>query len=369
MANELTTIRREAVKSLMAEQNLDFILVLNPGMGNIDNWLFAIGDLPTPAPFNRNSAFLIPADGEILKLCQTTTHPTDRAQYAHFEDAGLEQVLTGGTVGVVHLQCLKKNVRDHLMSVCPNAALKDVTNAFEELKAKKTVADIDGLKAAALEYDRLFCAMSLILRPDRLEKEVVNEIRQRLSRQGAESETPGFHSMVEMTSAPDGGEAAPEVLPWPGRRLCVGDRINVTVRGYIQGFSATLGRSFVLGQPTDEAKQFWDLAVQAQHLAASLAKPGATLGEISRQVNVFLERNGVPADLSGWIHGIGTSVYEAPRNIDASRDMILTEGMVISIGPTIKPPGKDAYRCTDAFAVTEEGALRLSRTIRELREL
>lgn len=369
MANKLETMRRNAVNEWMAAQKLDHLLVLNPGMGNIDCWLFPGDILPTPAPFNRNSAFLIQAEGEIIKLCQTTTHPTDRAHYPHFEDVRLEQVLTGGTVGVVHLQALKKNVCDHLSSIRPDLTLTDVTEGFETLKARKIPEEIESLAAAAAEYDRLFCAMSLILRSERLEKEAVNEIRQRLARQGAESETPGFHSMVELTSSPDGSESAPDVLPWPGRRLCVGDRINVTVRGYIKGFSATLGRSFVLGEPSEEAKQYWALAVQAQELAASLAKPGTTLDELSGSVNAFLESHGIPADQSGWIHGIGTSVYEAPRNIDASRHMPLAEGMVLSIGPAVKPAGKDAYRCTDAFVVTEQGALRLSRTPQILRML
>lgn len=369
MANQLIDIRMEALKGMMAKQDVDFLLILNPGMGNIDCWLFAQEHLPTPAPFNRNSAFLISAEGEVLKLCQTTTHPTDRAQYPHFDEAGLEEILPGKRVGVINLQSLKKNVRDYLSQICPDLQLRDVTAQFELLKAQKSEAEISALKTSAAEYDRLFFAAGLLLRPERLEKEVVNEIRQRLAWQGADSETPAFHNMVELTSAPDGGQSAPEVMPWPGRRLCVGDRVNVTVRGYIKGFAATLGRSFVLGEASQEARNYWDLAVQTQDLAASLAKPGATLGQISDQVNQFLANHGLPVDTSGWIHGLGTGLYESPRNVDATRDVPLTEGVVLSIGPAVKPEGKDPYRCTDAFVVTAQGALRLSCTPRTLREL
>lgn len=369
MANQLIDIRMEALKGMMAKQTLDYLLILNPGMGNIDCWLFAQEHLPTPAPFNRNSAFLISVEGELLKLCQTTTHPTDRAQYPHFEEAGLEKLLPGKSMGVVNLSSLKKNVRDYLSQICPDLVLRDVTAEFELLKARKSAPEISALKTAAAEYDRLFFAAGLMLRPERLEKEVVNEIRQRLAWQGADSETPAFHNMVELTSAPDGGASAPDVMLWPGRRLCVGDRVNVTVRGYIKGFAATLGRSFVLGEASQEAQHYWELAVQAQDLAASLAKPGSTLGAIADQVNQFLMQNGLPADRSGWIHGLGTGLYESPRNIDATRAVPLTEGMVLSIGPAVKPEGKDSYRCTDAFVVTAQGALRLSKTPRTLRQL
>ena len=367
---EIIDSRREGLKRLMAELNLTYILVLTPGMGNLDQWLLGEGGLPTPAPFNRNSAFLVPPEGEILRLCQTTTHPTDRAQYVHFEDAGLERVLTGCKVGLVHPETMKKNVRDYLAAACPNITLVDMTAQFEALKAKKSAAELEALKAAAGEYDRLFQAMGLILRPERLEKEAVNEIRQRMAWQGADSETPAFHNMVELTSAPDGGPAAEEPIQWPGRRLQVGDRVNVTLRGYLRGgVSATLGRSFVLGAPSEEAKAYWDLAVETQSLAAALAKPGATLGQISVQVGSFLRGKGLPADESGWIHGVGTSVYEAPRNIDASRNLPLEAGMVLSIGPAVQPPGKDPYRCVDVFVVTPEGAVRLSETPAELRAL
>lgn len=367
---EITDSRREGLKALMAELDLTYILVLCPGMGNMDLWLLGEDGLPTPAPFNRNSAFLVPPEGEILRLCQTTTHPTDRAQYVHFPDAGLDRLLTGGRVGLVHPETMKKNVRDYLAVACPNITLVDVTAKFEALKARKSAAEVEALKAAAAEYDLLFQAMGLILRPERLEKEAVNEIRQRMAWQGADSETPAFHNMVELTSAPDGGPAAAEPMAWPGRRLQVGDRVNVTLRGYLRGgVSATLGRSFVLGEPSAEAKEYWALAVEAQSLAASLAKPGVTLGQISEQVGCFLRGKGLPADETGWIHGIGTSVYEAPRNIDASRNMPLAAGMVLSIGPAVQPEGKDPYRCVDAFVVTPEGAVRLSGTPAELRGL
>ena len=365
--NKLMTTRRAALRALMADKNLTHILVLTPGMGNLDCWLFAGTQLPTPAPFNRNSAFLIPAEGEIMRLCQTTTHPTDRVRYPRFEDAGLDGVLENAVIGVVHLESMKKTVRDYLAKT--NARMKDITAAFETIKAEKSPAETELLRKAAAEYDRLFTAMPLMLRPERLEKEVVTEIRQRLGWQGAESETPGFHSMVELTSTLDGGASAQEPMLWPGRRLQAGDRVNVTVRGYICGVSATLGRSFVLGPPSEETRRYWNLALETQTLAVSLAKPGATLGQIAEKVNGFLMEKGLPADESGWIHGLGTSVYEAPRNIDASRDLPLRTGMVLSIGPAVRPQGKDAFRCVDAFVVTEIGTVRLSATEQALRQL
>ena len=367
---QIRSDRHSALSGLLAEQGLRHVVILQPGLENLDLWLLGQEGLPTPAPFNRNSAYIFGADGAITKLCQTTTHPTDRAQFPHFEDTDLSAVFDGAPVGIVNPAYLKKNVRDHLAKAYPAFRFVDVTGAFYQCKAVKSPAEIEALRTAAAEYDRLFTAMPLLLRPERLEKEAVNEIRQRMMWQGAESETPGFHTMVQLTSAPDGGPSAQEPLPWPGRRLQTGDRVNVSVRGYFSnGCAAALGRSFVLGPVSAQTGKDWETAVFAQEMAASMAKPGATLREISGAVNACLTQQGYQPLNSAWIHGVGTSAYEAPRNVDATADAPLKAGMVLAIGPEVRRGGADALSCLDVFVVTENGAERLSKTAPVLRQL
>lgn len=371
MMNEtIREYRHSALSRLLREQGLSHVLILRPGLENLDMWLLAQEGLPTPAPFNRNSAYIFGADGEIVRLCQTTTHPTDRAQFPHFEDKDLSAIFDGSPVGIVNPAYLKKNVRDYLAASYPAFVFVDVTEAFYQAKAVKSPEEINALKDAAAEYDRLFTAMPLVLRPERLEKEAVNELRQRMMWQGSESETPGFHTMVELTSAPDGGSSAEVPMNWPGRRLQVRDRVNVTVRGYWQnGFAAALGRSFVLGVPSEETQRCWNVAVEAQALAASLARPGTTLRRINEEVGAYLTRQGFPPTDAAWIYGVGTSAYEAPRNVDATADWPLRENMVLAIGPEVKPTEQDAYACLDVFAVTEDGARRLGTTQPVMRQL
>lgn len=359
--NTINTCRFNELNCLMESNRLDAILILTPGMGNLDLWLFGEDKVPTPAPFNRNSAFLIFKGCDVaIRLCQTATHPTDRMQYSHFEDAEIEEQLSGSSVGVVHPETMKLNVRNYLSSIQPEITLKDITAAFEEVKALKTAEDIRRLKKAAKEYDKLFSAMSLILRPGRLESEVVNEIRQRASWQGAESETPGFHTMVWLTSAPEGEPSIAEPLRWPGRRLEEHDRVNITVKGYIGGTAAVLSRSYILGEPSEKSREYWDIAVKAQQLTASLAVPGAKLKDITVKVNEFLENHGSAADTSGWIHGIGTSVYEAPRNVGTTESMVLKEGMVLCLEPAFWDGITDPYRCSDGFVIDMDGAKKIS---------
>ncbi|MBE6017715.1 MAG: aminopeptidase P family protein [Lachnospiraceae bacterium] len=370
MNEQIKNHRHDRLKNLLKDNKLKNILFLNPGLGNIDIWLQAEEKLPTPAPFNRNSAYIFSCDGMITRLCQTTTHPTDRDQFPHFEDTDLSFVFDGSPVGIVNPAFLKKNVRDHLANAYPQFDFIDLTDAFYQIKAVRSAEEIEALRKAAYEYDLLFTSMPLVIRPERLEKEVVNEIRQRMMWQGSESETPGFHTMVRLTSSNDGCASAAEPLPWPGRRIMDKDRINVSINGYINnGCAAALGRSFVIGEASPLTKEYWTIASEAQSKAAQLARPGATLREIDKAVNDFLKRKGLGSTGTAWIHGIGTSAYEAPRNVDSSADWPLCEGMVLVIAPEIKPDGQDAFSCMDTFVVTKDGAVRLGHTPIELREL
>ena len=362
--------RMAAFAELMHSQGVDHTLVLNPGLGNLDQWFFAKTELPLAAPFNRNPAYLVSGDGEILSLSQVTTHPTDRDQFPAIGDTDLARVFQGRPVGIVNPQFLKKPVRDHLVSAYPAFDWADLTTEFAALRAVKTPEEVQALTLAAAEYDRLFTALPLLLRAERLEKEVVNDLRQRLAWQGAAGETPAFHTQVNLTSAPMDGPSAALPIFWPGRRLSWGDRVNVTVRGYLPGgFSAALGRTLTLGQATETTKRAFDLALEAQALAVSLLRPGQTLGQVTNTVNSFLQAQGFLADESVWISGLGVSAYEWPRNLGPGMDTPLQEGMVLAVGPEARYPGQDGYRLMDAVCITSNGAVRLSQTDQALREL
>ncbi len=107
--------------------------------------------------------------------------------------------------------------------------------------------------------------------------------------------------------------------------------------------------------------------MQAQSLIAEQAKPGTTVAQLMAAFRTeILEPSGLPVDSGNQIYGIGAAVYEAPRNVDSTRDLPLEAGMTLVIAPKIAPAGKDPYCCCDVFVVTEDGARRLGSTTRDL---
>ena len=166
-------------------------------------------------------------------------------------------------------------------------------------------------------------------------------------------------------------KAVAEPLEYPGRVLGMGDRVNIKVNASMaEGWHVSLGRCYVLGQADEETKKCWDLAVKAQKAAADYLKPGVTISAVMSEVNEnILKKSGFPEDKSNWIYGVGNAWAEYPMAVPGWRDIRLCEGMVLAVGPNVRPEGKDAYCCLDIYRITDNGAVRLGDSSQGLREL
>lgn len=373
--------RREGLRALMERHGLSHTLVFNAEDGILNTWLLGReqlsngpgnpANLPTLAPFNRSSVYIVPAEGEILCYSGIQPHPTDPRQYPLLPADALKVVFSPGRLGTIHPAAMKQSLMDALAERWPGLELVDITPEFEALKAHKCDEETAEMARAAACYDRCFTALPLLLRPGRTEHDAAIDLRFRLAQLGASAEDLNQLSTVELQASADGRPDDAGKFLWPGRTLRYGDRVSVSVFGYLPGgFSSALGRCFVLGAASDAAKTYWSLAVQAQDLAASMLRPGVSLAEIDSALDaVVYAPNGLTRGRELALWGMGVSTLEAPYAGHATADMPLAAGMTIAVGPVIRPDGAAPYRCLDVFSVTERGGERLGRTPRDLIEL
>lgn len=359
--------RMERVCSLMEQHRLDAILVSNCALGNLDTWLLNKNAMPLHLPYNRNNLCFVTKSGTVLELCAREPHPTDWGKFPLITETDLSEHLKNGRLGLVNPTYLKKVVADDLKKKYA-AEFVDVSDAFHLLKAHKIPEEIDGIGHAAAEFDRVFTTIPLLLTGEHTEREIAVALRNRLREMDAECEDLQTSSMLTITSAPDGADSVPEPILYPGRRVTYGDRINIQVNGFMpSGFATALGRCYVIGSPSAETQHYWSLATAAQQLIAQHAKPGVTIQALIELLrDRILAPDGLPLDSSAQIYGIGAGIYEAPRNVDATCNVPLEDGMTLVIAPKICPDGKDPYCCADVFTITPEGAKRLSKTSQEL---
>lgn len=353
--------RMERVLGLMEAHSLDAILVSNCALGNLDTWLLGKEGMPLHLPYNRNNLCFVTKDGAVQELCAREPHPTDWGKFPLITET--ELALSDGRLGLVNPTYLKRVVRDDLKARYA-VEFVDISDEFHLLKMEKTPEEVAGVQRAAAGFDRAFTTIPMLLTGGHTEREIAVALRNRLRELDAECEDLQTSSMLTMTSAPDGSESVPEPIPYPGRRVIDGDRVNILVNGFMPGgFASALGRTYILGTPSEEARRYWDLAVEAQRLIADHARPGVTVAELMELFRQeILEPNGLYLSGGNQVYGIGAGIYEAPRNVDSTRTLLLKEHMTLVIAPKIAPAGKDPYCCMDTFEVTAEGARRLSKT-------
>lgn len=376
---EIAAQRRKKAAALLQKKNLTHAVICNGGREKYNAWLLGteapvegppgMGVLPTLPPFNRNTLYILDSDGNVARYSALTPHPTDGGQHPRFSAAEHPEMFSSGSIGIVNPDCLKDVTLQDMKSVCPAIQLVDISGDLDALKAQKTPEEVSVMRDAAAIFDRAFSAIKLCLRAGFSEQKAVVEFRWRLNQLGISDQDLSLLSVVRMTSSPDGGEAVTGTLTYSGRILNMGDRINFSCTSFAPGGSAALGRCYILGKASDEVKKFWQLTLDAQDVAAKSAVPGATLSQVEKAVNDFLTENGLPKDHSAFLYGIGSDRFEAPRNTDSTRDMVLSEGMTLVLAPKVCPEGKDPYCCMDVYTVQAGGAVRLGKTSRALVEL
>jgi len=130
-----------------------------------------------------------------------------------------------------------------------------------------------------------------------------------------------------------------------------------------------LERTFFLGTVPEEAKDPFEVMLEARALAYDLAKPGAIMSEIDRAVRkVIVDGGHGDRILHRTGHGLGITGHEAPF-LAEGYDQELAPDMLISIEPGIYIPGKGGFRHSDTVLVTDSGCISLTQAPEKLEEL
>ncbi|GAA0654996.1 M24 family metallopeptidase [Salarchaeum japonicum] len=140
--------------------------------------------------------------------------------------------------------------------------------------------------------------------------------------------------------------------------------IDIFPRDKETKYHADMTRTFVKGDATDEAREFYDITREALDAAFDALEPGATGEDVHHAVCDVYEDAGYPTLRSdpstetGYIHstghGVGLDVHEAP-SVSTNATDELEPGHVVTIEPGLYDPDIGGVRLEDIVVVTEDG--------------
>ncbi|MFB6104353.1 MAG: M24 family metallopeptidase [Halobacteriaceae archaeon] len=139
--------------------------------------------------------------------------------------------------------------------------------------------------------------------------------------------------------------------------------IDIFPKDKTTGYNGDMTRTFVVGEASPGAAQFYDVTVDAMDAAFDRLEPGVTGEAVHDAVCDVYEDAGYPTLRSddttetGFIHstghGVGLDVHEAPRLGDGGEP--LEPGHVVTVEPGLYDPDVGGVRIEDLVVITESG--------------
>lgn len=361
--------RWQAVRGLMKERDVDFLLIQNNNdyLGGYIKWftdLPAVNAYPVSVIFPLAHEMTTISHGSsdpakasppawllrgvkkristpiMLSLNYTTTYDAEKVveELRNYKKCRISFVNEGAlTAG------FSKYVREHLSG----ATFVDITNEIDEIKAIKSPEEIERIKISAHIHDEVMKACFEAINPGVREFEVVAKGLAKCKMLGSEQ---GF---ILIGSAPP-GQPFPYNQPHATNRILKeGDQVGILVEVTdAAGYYTHLGRIACIGKIPEELQKIFEEVKAAQKLTLSMLKPGADPIEMLRANNEFMRTRGYEEETRIYAHGQGYDLVERP-SFQPGETMKIKVGMNIAPHPGITKKGT-AGIC-DNYIVTDKG--------------
>lgn len=221
------------------------------------------------------------------------------------------------------------------------------SDVIRRLRRVKDVAEIERIEVAARIADAALAEVEPMLFDRPTELDVRAELEYRMVRLGADDRS--YPTIV--ASGPEHG-----ARPHHGasrRTIIEGDTVIIDVGALVDGYHSDMTRSWVIGDPTAEQRETYELVAAAQRAGLDAARPGASSRALDAACrDVFDAAGRLDEYLHGTGHGVGLDIHELPFHNRWS-DITLEAGMVVTVEPGLYRGGFGGFRIEDLVLVDE----------------
>lgn len=241
-----------------------------------------------------------------------------------------------------------------LKAALPHVEWVDIGEAIAGLRAVKSRAEQQALRAALAANDQLFAALVRQTAPGMSEWEIRGIARREADRLG---QGEAFSTIACV------GRNGAECHHNPdGTLLKQGQPLLVDLGLKLDHYCADMTRCVFFGTPSPLYRELFGIVLAANLKAVRAIRPGVPCCEIDAIARGHIVKAGYGRFFGhGLGHGLGLEVHESPSFSSACKT-VLKPGMVITVEPGIYLPGKLGIRVEDVVLVTRGGCEVLTRT-------
>ncbi|EOS8057287.1 aminopeptidase P family protein [Enterococcus hirae] len=349
-------LRVEKLRKKMQEENLDSFLITSPyNLRYLTNFTGTTG----LAVITLEKAFFITdfryteqaaaqAQGfEIIKnVGPIFEEVADLVQKEGLRELGFEET----TVSFLEYSVLEEII---------DAQLIPISGMIEELREIKDEEEIAIIEKACSIADLAYDHILKMIQPGMTEIEVANQLDFYMRSLGASGVS--FETIVAsgLRSAMPHGVASKKIIEQ-------GDLITIDFGCYYEGYVSDMTRTFAIGDPGEQLKEFYQIVLEAQLAVLEVAKPGVTGKQLDAVARDYITKHGYGEAFGHSTgHGIGLEIHEGP-NVSVRAEKQFVPGNIITDEPGIYLPGIGGVRIEDDLLITSDGNRVLTHSPKEL---
>lgn len=187
-------------------------------------------------------------------------------------------------IGIVGGEVMPAYVFIELCQLLPKVKFSFVSHELLNLRMVKSKEELDMTRKAGEIADSAYKAIQKTARPGVWEYEVLAAAEQAFLANGAFS--PSFLLLSSGKSPSFPG------APASHRRLEKGDTILEELSPCYGGYWVQWGRPFVLGKPSEDLEDLFQVTLEAYHLVLEELRPGNIIGQLRKKLSAFVEGRG-----------------------------------------------------------------------------
>lgn len=265
-------------------------------------------------------------------------------------------------------------LRNHLAEIGFEDRLVSSEKLTSSLRARKTPTEIGRMKQAVAHTLDIFAEVSAFIKPGQSEEEIAEFMRQRVRERGLLVGWDPTHCPAVFTGPDNKGPHYHPTDLVAERGHVLNMDFGVTVEDYVSDMQRTF---YLLEEgeteaPADVMKGF-NTIVESIEMARQVLKPGVLPVEVDTVARDYIVSRGYDEFPHGLGHQVGRFVHDGNALLGPAWEKYadkvyqpVEEGMVFTIEPRLRVPGRGDATIEEMVVVTKDGAQFLGESQTEL---